>query len=307
MATRGEEDGSVSGIDYAPPLDRLLTLGDVRGGREWADYAALGFGPEHIPELIRMATDERLNWADPDSQEVWAPIHAWRVLGLLRAEAAIEPLLGLFTELEDSDWIAEEMPEVFARIGPGAIAALAAFLADPAHDTWPRVHAASCLQAIAESHPETRAACVAALDRQLARYAETDPELNAFVLSNLIELGAVESAPLMQEAFAADQIDEFVAGDWEDAQVSLGLIPARATPRRRFAFGPPLSSDPADEVEPSDDEDEDEALDDGEEPLSIDSGRGVPGGAAQRTKAKAKAKGRAKMAKQSRKQNRKRK
>jgi hypothetical protein len=50
---------------------------------------------DQVPELIRMALDEDLHWADTESAEVWAPLHAWRTLAQLRAEAAVEPLIGL--------------------------------------------------------------------------------------------------------------------------------------------------------------------------------------------------------------------
>jgi HEAT repeat protein len=36
--------------------------------------------------------DEAPLWADQNSMEVWAPVHAWRALGQLRAEEAIKPL-----------------------------------------------------------------------------------------------------------------------------------------------------------------------------------------------------------------------
>jgi len=58
---------------YPPPLDRLLTLGDAWKMQDWPDYLALGLGPEHIPDLIRLATDPALNDADSDNAEVWAP------------------------------------------------------------------------------------------------------------------------------------------------------------------------------------------------------------------------------------------
>jgi hypothetical protein len=67
------------------------------------DYLALGLGPEHIPDLIRMATDEELNQADSESLKVWANVHAWRVLGQLRAAAAIEPLFSLLHRTDDDD------------------------------------------------------------------------------------------------------------------------------------------------------------------------------------------------------------
>jgi hypothetical protein len=76
---------------YQPPVERLLTYGESEPitPDDWPDYRTLGIGPEHIPELIQMATDEHLNEADAESTAVWDPLHAWRALGQLRA---VEPL-----------------------------------------------------------------------------------------------------------------------------------------------------------------------------------------------------------------------
>ncbi len=215
---------------YAPPVDKLLTYGDAHehGGnpQDWPEYLELGIGPEHIPDLIRMATDEELRWADSESLEVWAPIHAWRTLGALHAEAAIEPLLSLLKEIDenDDDWVQEELPEVYGRIGPAAIPALAAYMADKTHHLWARVAVVDSLEKIAKMHPESRDECVAILTRQLEQFAENDEELNGFLVSDLVKLKAVEAAPLMERAFAADRVDTFLMGDWYDVQVELGLI-----------------------------------------------------------------------------------
>jgi hypothetical protein len=74
---------------YGAPIDRLLTIGDPRGAESWVNFDDLGITTEHAPELIRMVCDSRFNGADSESLEVWAPLHAWRALGHLRAEAAV--------------------------------------------------------------------------------------------------------------------------------------------------------------------------------------------------------------------------
>ncbi len=119
---------------YTPPIGKLLTYGDGReigeNLKDWPQYLELGIGPEHIPDLIRMATDEELRWVESDMLEVWAPIHAWRTLAVLHAEEAIEPLLPLLDEAEDDDWVVEELPRVYAMIGPAALPALERYLDD---------------------------------------------------------------------------------------------------------------------------------------------------------------------------------
>jgi hypothetical protein len=145
---------------YSPPVDQLLKLGDCRRGPR-PPYRIMGFASKHVPELIRMSIDPELNWGDGESDEVWAPIHAWRVLGLLRAEEAIEPLLGILPEFEDSTWPGEEYPDVFGQIGPAAIPALARFLADRSQDTWNRATCAGALAKIGAGWTGARGECVA--------------------------------------------------------------------------------------------------------------------------------------------------
>jgi Protein of unknown function (DUF1186) len=236
---------------YPPPVDQLLTYGEDRGAspQDWPNYLEMGLGPEQIPDLIRMATDEELNWADSDSLEVWAPIHAWRALGQLHAEAAIEPLLSLFEMLEDNDWVTEELPDVFGMIGRAALPALAAYIADTSYDEWARINAITGIEKIGTRWPETRSECVALLTDQLELFTENEPEVNGFLILSLVELQAKEAAPLMERAFAAKCVDPIVMGQWEDVQVDLGLkSPEEVEQKRSQRLLKPLSTSTAHEM-----------------------------------------------------------
>ncbi|MFE1745750.1 HEAT repeat domain-containing protein [Coleofasciculus sp. H7-2] len=223
---------------YAPPVNQLLTYGNCAemDFDNWPDYLELGIAPKDIPDLIRMATDNELYRDDEDTLESWAPIHAWRALGQLRAEAAIEPLMGLFEKRESNywEWIAEELPLVYSTIGPAAIPALAAYLADTSQAIFPRTTAVNCLEEIAIDYPEARDECVTILTRQLKSFAENGPEFNSFLMASLVDLKAVESAPLMERVFAADTVDRFLVGDWDDVQVELGLKSPEELPKKEF-------------------------------------------------------------------------
>ncbi|MBU0492223.1 MAG: hypothetical protein KKB13_10290, partial [Chloroflexi bacterium] len=85
-----------------------------------------------------------------------------------------------------------------------------------------------------------RDACVAALVEPLEHAAGQDPTLNGLLIGSLIDLHAVEAAPAMERAFAADQVDVSILGDWEEAQILLGLLDARQTPRPNFQEEHPL-------------------------------------------------------------------
>lgn len=210
--------------NYSPPVDQLLTYGDCREIKEMPDYPGkFGLTEEHIPDLIRMATDPKIAWADSESLVVWANIHAWRALGQLRAEAAIEPLISLFWNAEEDDWVMEEMPEVFGNIGTAAIPALTAYLQKKSNHLYPRSTAATCLTKIAQQFPEVRSECITILAEQLDARGGNDEAFNGFLVNDLLNLKAVEVASTIQQAYEEQRVELFAAGDWNDVQVELGL------------------------------------------------------------------------------------
>jgi hypothetical protein len=134
---------------YTDPVIKLLPLGDTNlHSITWRNYLALGFTNEHIPELIRLATDTELAelpWVnDEPLPEVFAQIHAWRVLGQLKAVEAIPALLGLFHEIDDDDhdWADEYIPDVLGMIGVPSIQPSLEYLLDPLHGMYARIAAA---------------------------------------------------------------------------------------------------------------------------------------------------------------------
>jgi len=236
-------------FDYSFPVSKLLTQGDCRHQLAWPNYLALGLGIEHIPELIRMALDETLHQSPSDSLQVWAPIHAWRALGQLRAADAVVPLCQLFALIDErhDDWVAEDLPLALAMIGPSALPFLANYIADRSHGLWARAAAIKSIKEIGGQHPDTRLECINILSNQLAQFAHDESSFNAFVISRLLDLGAVEAAPMIEQAFTANAVDLTIVGDWEDAQIELGLLQNRRTIRPRFnlfdnIFSPPKNT-----------------------------------------------------------------
>ncbi|GAB4155404.1 MAG: hypothetical protein Fur0046_35330 [Cyanobacteria bacterium J069] len=241
---------------YSPPVSALLHIGDkrLRLRQKWIDYAKeYGFTAEHIPELIQMAIDQDLNWASSESLEVWAPVHAWRALGQFKAEAAIEPLLSIFNEMEDGDWFLEDMPEVFALIGPAALAPVKAFLENPENLFYCRWAAADILVELGKAHPEVQADCIATLEQQLEQFSKNGRDFNAVLITSLLRLEAEESAPIIERAFAAKWVDESICGSWIDVQRDMGLLSRQeiykllhnVDAEKLRAKAPKLLSDPA--------------------------------------------------------------
>ncbi|BAT53257.1 hypothetical protein NOS3756_22160 [Nostoc sp. NIES-3756] len=224
----------MSGSIYPSPVDKLLTYGDCSEMETIPNYIQeLGFSADHIPDLIRLATDKELNGGDVDTIEAWGPVHAVRVLNQLGAEAAIQPLVNLFHELDD-DWMPNELFEFYSNIGAAAIPTLEAYLQDSSHDAYNLADAATSLTKIAEKHPDLRDKCVAVLTQRLADFTNNDKELNAFFIGELLDLKAVESAPVMERAFEANRVSTVIVGDWDMVQVELGLKTPEEVPQTKF-------------------------------------------------------------------------
>ena len=214
---------------YPTPVDKLLSLGNLHKAKnQWHDYITeLGLGSQHIPNLIQMAVDGELYGAESDdlndNLNHWAPVHAWWALAQLHAEEAIEPLIQLFHEREDSDLVSEEIPKVFGKFGAAAIPPLRTYLADSSHGLFPRITASNSLEEIAKQHPNAQLQSIEALTRQLKLFNQNPEELNGFIVASLTHLQAKESALIIKSAVMDGTVPEDIAGTWDEIKQELGV------------------------------------------------------------------------------------
>lgn len=302
-----DTDSEHVAAEYVPPLDRLLTYGEVQlpDRNNWPDYVQeLGLGPEHIPDLIRMGTDPDLTMREPDDLAVWAPLHAWRALGQLRAEAAIEPLLAQLDNLDD-DWAGENLPEVYGMIGPAALPLLLAYMDDQGRDISGRIRGIRAVEQVGRFHPDSYEPVVDLLLERLREpdEAKGDDEVNAFLVSSLTDLRPQRALPRLLQAFDDDWVAEWII-DRTFVEREFGVItPEEADQRweeerhQRMQAMQPQQDEPTLLWAPPEEEGEDE----GAYIPSLPAAGGKP------TAARAKAKAKRKMAEQSRKKNKKRK
>jgi hypothetical protein len=209
--------------DYAEPVTQLLTLGECSNHdvKTWMDYRSLGISETDIPSLTQIATDPDLYELDSEAPEGWSPVHAWRALGQLHAIAAVNPLLQHASEYVDHDgwwdWLALELPRVFAMIGESTLPNLAAAVHDRTHAAWVRVVAIEGLERIAEQCREPQPAiyqqCIAVFLEELNHFAGNDPDFNGFLMGTLAEFQVMEAVPLIKQAFADGKVDEMISGD----------------------------------------------------------------------------------------------
>jgi hypothetical protein len=208
---------------YSSPVNKLFSYGFPSDNDDWSDYLKFGFTEEHIPELIKLAGETDLILSDSEKAENWAPVHAWRVLGQLKANDAAKPLMNLFHELEDENWSDEELPTVFALIGASTLPFLASYLADRSRKNSPRISAAGCINEVGKLNKDVTENCIALLTAQLEKYEENPPELNGFLIWFLTDFKALDSLATIKEAFERECVDESIIGGFSNVEYELGL------------------------------------------------------------------------------------
>jgi len=221
----------------------LFELGEGRrDGTDWPDYTQYGFNAQDVEDLLALVADASLHTAPGGSNDVWAPLHAWRALGQLGDPRAIEPIIAMFDTLCEDDWALDELPVVLAMLGPEAIGPLTDFLNNRTHAKFARGMAVSALDEIAQHDPASRDSVVRIITDYL-EYPDPDTSgLNGWAVSSLITLEARESIETLRRLYQGGNVDLFACGDIEDVEIELGLRERRSTPPPDFrrALGLPM-------------------------------------------------------------------
>jgi hypothetical protein len=222
--------------DYQEAVERLLSLGPIGSydPASWPDYVAeYGISVDDVPALTRMACDPALDHAGGDGFHVWTPVHAWRALGQLRAETAIDLSLAALARGDDDygDVEQEVVPYVLGLIGPAAIAPLVGFLAGEGRQMWQRIAALTAIKEVGKQYATCRNESIDILARMLQPGPPADAHVLGFAVSDLIDLGAIETIDAIRDAYRRDVVDISVCGDIEDVEIALGLRDVRATPK----------------------------------------------------------------------------
>jgi len=219
-------------------VERLCEVESPRELNDWENHdgyyvAACRVSAEDVPGLIDIVRKwNDLDWpndadmADIDQDDVeLLPVTAWRTLADLKADAAVEPLVDMLREWDDEydDWLSEDLPHVFGKIGESAIDALTRLATDAQAEEFVRSIAARGLRYVADYHANTRDRIVACLTEMMTRAADGVIEFNTTLLSELVDLQAVEAAEPIERAFAANLVDVGMMGNWEDVRRELGV------------------------------------------------------------------------------------
>ena len=190
-------------------LNKLEELGDQVPGE--LAQAILAKEQEAVIPLCDVLED--VDYWEAEDNRVWMPLHAVKLLGMLADPRALPQLVNaliLAYEVDD-DWIMEDLPTVFGRIGPPAISLLEEFIHAHERDNefWrSRSIAVDGLVAIALHYPHEQERISTFLHGLFLE--EDDPEFLGFAAGSILDLGDPSSIPVLEKAFDRGFIDEFI-------------------------------------------------------------------------------------------------
>jgi tetratricopeptide (TPR) repeat protein len=190
-------------------LSKLEELGD-QVPRELAQ-AILAKEQEAVIPLCDVLQDDDY-WEAEDNRQ-WMPLHAVKLLGMLADTGAYPQLVNaliMACEIKN-DWIVEDLPTVFGRIGPPAISRLEEFIHARKGDNklwWSRSTAAYGLVAIALHYPHEQERISRFLHGLFSE--EDDPVFLGFAAGSILDIGDPSSIPVLEKAFDRGVIDEFI-------------------------------------------------------------------------------------------------
>lgn len=218
----------------AKKTDILFELGKPQSLGDWLDYSVYQFDQTDVAELIELVLDEELAQADSDSNDVWVPLHAWRILGQLQAIQAITPLVSHFEQFEPDDWAFEDLPIVLAMIGEPAMPELVEYFNNKKYAEDARAMAMNALAEMVKITPALRDTVLKHFCDYMLNPDLSAMEFNGLLVSVLLDLEAAEHIALIRQLFAKDCVALHIIGDIEDVEIEFGLRTERDTPRPNY-------------------------------------------------------------------------
>jgi hypothetical protein len=183
-----------------PEVEELIyqVLDDPESTSDAAFFTFQRYRRTLIPHLIGVAQDMEL-WTTESPGEGQAPIRALKLLGRLKAQEAVEPLLQVLTLTEAGDLVREQILATLEAIGQPALPAiLEAF--SYSHDRQIKLSLASVLGKIGQGSEQAYQSLCALYD------LTSDHPDSALALYGLAELRDSRAVPLLQKALLRNRL-----------------------------------------------------------------------------------------------------
>ncbi len=168
-------------------------------------------------------------------QKMSFPAHAILLLAELKATTSLNYALNLMRQDDDwahfwfDDMVSEVFPILFYKMMDDDLTVLKNYLLEPNNYSFHRMAIGTAITILAHHHPERRQECIDLFHEILNIFYDNrndfqdiiDVELNASIVSDLIDLQSKDSFPIIEKLFTADLILDEMAGDLDEIREEL--------------------------------------------------------------------------------------
>lgn len=200
-------------------IDRILALPK--------DEAA-----QDISNVILYSIGRTYKGINDDTIESWdnsAIMHSLILLAQLQSDKGLDAVLeimrqtGEFADYHLGDLAPDLLHPALYACGKDNISAIESYLNQPGLDSYLRSQAPEALDMIVFKHPERRDEVIAVFRRLLNNLIHNlpiqrscDGTFAGFVMSNLMDIDAIELIPEIKATFATDCVNKTIAGDCKE-------------------------------------------------------------------------------------------
>lgn len=220
--------------DYSAKILQLFDFGEepLRHTR-LPDYSKFNFTQDDIPELLKLATDDRydLFYLSTEGEDCdayiydelyFASVHAVNLLGLLQSVESIPYILKrVENEADDSDYFLESIEYYVKSIDAKGLDYFEKYIFDNV-EGYEVNYIFDGLLNLAQSDESCKDRVIEIFIRYI-KNETTDPEVISTAICHLIKLTEDEYIELIRETFATKEVDELMCGDLEYIEMKLGL------------------------------------------------------------------------------------
>jgi len=220
--------------DYSVKVQQLFNLGaEALIDSYMPDYSQFDFTQDDIPDLLRLAVDNRYdefyNGTEGEDDDIYiydelyfASVHAVNLLGLLQSIESIPYILKrVENEADDSDYFFDSVKYYVKNIGAEGLEYFEKYIFDNA-EKYKLYYIFDGLLDLALEDSSCRDWIVEIFVKYIKNEI-TDPEAISTAIYHLIDLTQDEYIELIREAFATKEIDELMCGSLEEIEIELGL------------------------------------------------------------------------------------
>lgn len=223
---------------YTPLFNKLSNLAMQDSLESWSSekifYKNINASKDDIPELIELATNIELFDSELE-EEMWIPVHAWRILCELRSQTSVFNLIATFDYYYYCDYANDELPEVIASISNAdCLEQLSLHIYDKSKNEYSRSMALRTINLIAYHNALSAKQSIDIFVKCLNASDENYIMLNTFLIDSLIDLKAISAIDDIRHAFDKNIVNMSFTGDIEDVEIALSLRTMRDTDPPEF-------------------------------------------------------------------------